>query len=123
MRRINNMNTLQLQKFSTFLCKNNYKVHTIELYSKSLIEFKPTPQDSISQLYKEILEFEKRNKANLSKALFNNLRAALRLYFLMETGMTFKTYKSSLVLPNDNFQNNLLKRFYQYSIEFKKISK
>ena len=75
MRRINNMNTLQLQKFSTFLCKNNYKVHTIELYSKSLIEFKPTPQDSISQLYKEILEFEKRNKANLSKALFNNLRA------------------------------------------------
>ena len=42
------MNTLQLQKFSTFLCKNNYKVHTIELYSKSLIEFKPTPQDSIS---------------------------------------------------------------------------
>ena len=69
------MNTLQLQKFSTFLCKNNYKVHTIELYSKSLIEFKPTPQDSISQLYKEILEFEKRNKANLSKALFNNLRA------------------------------------------------
>lgn len=117
------MNTLQLQKFSTFLCKNNYKVHTIELYSKSLIEFKPTPQDSISQLYKEILEFEKRNKANLSKALFNNLRAALRLYFLMETGITFKTYKSSLVLPNDNFQNNLLKRFYQYSIEFKKISK
>lgn len=72
----------------------------LELYSKSLIEFKPTPQDSISQLYKEILEFEKRNKSNLSKALFNNLRAALRLYFLMETGMTFKTYKSSLVLPD-----------------------
>ena len=52
------MNTLQLQKFSTFLCKNNYKVHTIELYSKSLIEFKPTPQDSISQLYKEILDIK-----------------------------------------------------------------
>lgn len=83
------MNTLQLQKFSTFLCENNYNVHTIELYSKSLIEFKPTPQDSISHLYREILEFEKRNKSNLSKALFNNLRAALRLYFLMVTGMTF----------------------------------
>ena len=60
------MNTLQLQKFSTFLCKNNYKVHTIELYSKSLIEFKPTPQDSISQLYKEILEYKSQdNLTNL----------------------------------------------------------
>lgn len=50
MRRINNMNTLQLQKFSTFLCKNNYKVHTIELYSKSLIEFKYKSQDNLTNL-------------------------------------------------------------------------
>lgn len=117
------MNTLQLHKFSTFLCENHYKEHTIELYSKSLIEFKPTSQNSINLFYKEILEFEQRNKSNLSEALFNNLRAALHLYFLMETGINLKTYKNSLVLPNDNFQNNLLKHFYQYSIEFKKISK
>ena len=50
------MNTLQLQKFSTFLCKNNYKVHTIELYSKSLIEFKPTPHIKVKIRLPKLLQ-------------------------------------------------------------------
>lgn len=117
------MENSQIHNFQEYLVKKQYSDRTICLYCTALTLLPDGIQDLEYDILYEHINVELISHAKeLSTALFNNLRAAVNLYFLMLSGKTVKEHAHLLKEQKADKCDLLLKEFFHYSVKTKKIS-
>jgi len=110
----------QIVELKEFMVSQGYEQRTIQQYISSIKWF-PNIQPNIEKgaLFKHIKKNLLELQQSCYKSEYNNLHAALGLYFKMLTGTCIKSYERSLSKPG-RFEL-VLDSFYEYSINIKKL--
>ncbi|MCL2443443.1 MAG: tyrosine-type recombinase/integrase [Treponema sp.] len=108
----------ELDRYRQFMLEHEYTAATSTGYGTYLSWFLCLPvQEDVNSLKENILSFLK-VKSFSSKATFKGCRAALHLYFKMITGKRFSKRQPT---ENNPEIETIVKRFYDYSVNIKRI--